>query len=155
LGCCREWGRVGAGASSFPSFIPHLRLTKGIEQGNKRRKIVYQIPEEEFDPAVASKPLEVLELADIRKEYTVALARLQLSGEFPELERTSAFPSSYIYFGDEADTHSAPLAQTSTLTTKPSSRSSRKRALSIKLSRRDGCSVSTFRRYSRRSRNVA
>lgn len=29
------------------------------------------------------------ELADIRREYTIALARLQLSVEFPELERTS------------------------------------------------------------------
>ncbi|GAA6035119.1 hypothetical protein JCM8097_006370 [Rhodosporidiobolus ruineniae] len=59
------------------------------ERGNKRRKVTYQIPEDEFDPAVASRPLEVLELADIRKEYCVALARLQLADEFPELERTN------------------------------------------------------------------
>ncbi|GAA5902148.1 hypothetical protein JCM6882_006713 [Rhodosporidiobolus microsporus] len=59
------------------------------ERGNKRRKITYHIPEEEFDPAVASRPLEVLELADIRREYTIALARLQLADEFPELERTN------------------------------------------------------------------
>ncbi|BGP12916.1 hypothetical protein JCM10213_004335 [Rhodosporidiobolus nylandii] len=59
------------------------------ERGNKRRKVVYQIPEDEFDPSVASKPVEVFELADIRREYCVALARLQLAGEFPELERTN------------------------------------------------------------------
>ncbi|GAA5831797.1 hypothetical protein JCM11251_003887 [Rhodosporidiobolus azoricus] len=58
-------------------------------RGHKRRKITYHIPEEEFDPAVASRPLEVLELADIRGEYTIALARLQLADEFPELERTN------------------------------------------------------------------
>ncbi|GAA5862780.1 hypothetical protein JCM8547_006543 [Rhodosporidiobolus lusitaniae] len=59
------------------------------ERGTKRRKITYQIPEHEFDPSVASRPLEVLELADIRKEYCIALARLQLAEEFPELERTN------------------------------------------------------------------
>ncbi|GAA5854614.1 hypothetical protein JCM9279_005711 [Rhodotorula babjevae] len=59
------------------------------ERGNKRRKVAQLIPEDEFDPAVASRPLEVLELTDLRKEYCVALARLQLADEFPELERTS------------------------------------------------------------------
>jgi len=62
-------------------------------QGNKRRKVAQLIPEDEFDPAVASRPLEVLELTDLRKEYCVALARLQLADEFPELERTSASSS--------------------------------------------------------------
>ncbi|GAA6005692.1 hypothetical protein JCM10207_005297 [Rhodosporidiobolus poonsookiae] len=59
------------------------------ERGSKRRKLAYHIPEDEFDPAVATRPLEVLELADIRREYTVALARLQLADEFSELERTN------------------------------------------------------------------
>ncbi|BGP36873.1 hypothetical protein JCM10449v2_000775 [Rhodotorula kratochvilovae] len=59
------------------------------ERGTKRRKLAQHIPEEEYDPAVASRPLEVLELPDIRKEYCLALSRLQLAGEFPELERTS------------------------------------------------------------------
>ncbi|GAA5977403.1 hypothetical protein JCM11641_000087 [Rhodosporidiobolus odoratus] len=59
------------------------------ERGHKRRKIVFQIPEQEFDPAVASRAPEVLEVADVRKEYATALARLQLVGEFPELERTN------------------------------------------------------------------
>lgn len=36
-----------------------------------------------------SAPIDVLELSDIRKDYGLALARLQLSAEFPELERTS------------------------------------------------------------------
>ncbi|GAA5890373.1 hypothetical protein JCM8208_002795 [Rhodotorula glutinis] len=59
------------------------------ERGNKRRKVAQLIPEDEYDPAVASRPLEVLELTDLRKEYCLALARLQLADEFPELERTS------------------------------------------------------------------
>ncbi|KPV78594.1 uncharacterized protein RHOBADRAFT_33298 [Rhodotorula graminis WP1] len=59
------------------------------ERGNKRRKVAQLIPEDEYDPAVASRPLEVLELTDVRKEYCLALARLQLADEFPELERTS------------------------------------------------------------------
>ncbi|GAA5902615.1 hypothetical protein JCM5296_000723 [Sporobolomyces johnsonii] len=61
-----------------------------LERGNKRRKITYHIPDEEYDSS-ASRPLEVLELADIRKEYNVALARLQLAAEFPELERTNFY----------------------------------------------------------------
>lgn len=59
-----------------------------LSQGSKRRKINYHIPDDEYDPS-ASRPLELRELADIRREYTIALARLQLSVEFPELERTS------------------------------------------------------------------
>ncbi|GAA5940387.1 uncharacterized protein JCM15063_002619 [Sporobolomyces koalae] len=59
-----------------------------LERGNKRRKINYHIPDDEYDPN-ASRPLEMRRLVDIRREYTVALARLQLSAEFPELERTS------------------------------------------------------------------
>ncbi|GAA5955260.1 hypothetical protein JCM3765_003262 [Sporobolomyces pararoseus] len=55
---------------------------------NKRRKIHYYIPEDEYDPT-SSRPLELKELVDIRKEYQIALARLQLSNEFPELERTN------------------------------------------------------------------
>ncbi|GAA5962589.1 hypothetical protein JCM21900_000955 [Sporobolomyces salmonicolor] len=61
-----------------------------LERGNKRRKITYHIPDDEYDSS-ASRPLEVLELADIRKEYNVALARLQLAAEFPELERTNFY----------------------------------------------------------------
>ncbi|GAA6053519.1 hypothetical protein JCM3770_000306 [Rhodotorula araucariae] len=59
------------------------------ERSTKRRKVAQHIPEEEYNPAVASRPLEVLELPDIRKEYCLALSRLQLAGEFPELERTN------------------------------------------------------------------
>ncbi|GAA5827090.1 hypothetical protein JCM5353_006183, partial [Sporobolomyces roseus] len=61
---------------------------ENVERGNKRRKIAYHIPDDEYDPS-ASRPLEMRELADIRREYTIALARLQLSVEFPELERTN------------------------------------------------------------------
>ncbi|GAA5990570.1 hypothetical protein JCM5350_001037, partial [Sporobolomyces pararoseus] len=59
-----------------------------FERVNKRRKIDYFIPDDEYDPT-ASRPLEMKELVDIRREYTIALARLQLSNEFPELERTN------------------------------------------------------------------
>ncbi|GAA6058592.1 hypothetical protein JCM10212_007031 [Sporobolomyces blumeae] len=59
-----------------------------LERGNKRRKVTYHIPDDEYEPS-ASRPLEVRELSDIRREYTVALARLHLSDEFPELERTN------------------------------------------------------------------
>ncbi|GAA6013580.1 hypothetical protein JCM11491_002714 [Sporobolomyces phaffii] len=54
----------------------------------KRRKVTYHIPDDEYDPD-SGRPLEVRQLADIRREYAVALARLQLSAEFPELERTN------------------------------------------------------------------
>ncbi|GAA5994757.1 uncharacterized protein JCM10292_004335 [Rhodotorula paludigena] len=60
-----------------------------VHRGNKRRKLAFHIPEEEFDPAAATPPLEVIELADVCKEYSLALARLQLAGDFPELERTN------------------------------------------------------------------
>ena len=56
-------------------------------QSTKRRKLTYHIPEEEFDSS--TKAAEIIDLADIRREYTVALSRLQLAGDFPELERTS------------------------------------------------------------------
>ncbi|BGP21800.1 nuclear pore complex protein Nup160 [Rhodotorula toruloides] len=59
------------------------------ERSHKRRKLVYHIPEDEFEPSVASPQLEVLHVNDIRKEYCIALSRLQLSAEFPELERTN------------------------------------------------------------------
>lgn len=51
--------------------------------------MAYRIPEAEFDPAQVTAPLDVLELSDIRREYTLTLARLELSTEFSELERTS------------------------------------------------------------------
>ncbi|BGP29003.1 hypothetical protein JCM10296v2_000739 [Rhodotorula toruloides] len=59
------------------------------ERGPKRRKLAYHIPEDEFEPSVASRQLEVLDVNDIRKECCVALSRLQLSAEFPELEQTN------------------------------------------------------------------
>lgn len=34
-----------------------------------------------------------MELVDIRREYTVILSRLQLTADFPELMRSSAFSS--------------------------------------------------------------
>ena len=67
-------------------------LTNRLVQSNKRRKISYEIPEEEFAPSASRAP-EIIELADIRREYTVALSRLQLSADFPELERTSELPA--------------------------------------------------------------
>ena len=68
-----------------PSCPAHIQ-SRG--QVSKRRRIVYQIPNDEFEDT-ASPPSDIVELADIRREYTIALARLQLAVEFPELERTS------------------------------------------------------------------
>lgn len=67
-------------------------------QAGKRRKITYEIPDEEF-AATASRAPELVELPDIRREYTIALSRLQLSVEFPELERTSE----WLDLGDTCD----------------------------------------------------
>lgn len=70
--------------------VKTIRLTRD-RQGKRRRKVAYRIPESELDPDLVSAPIDVLELSDIRKDYGLALARLQLSAEFPELERTSQF----------------------------------------------------------------
>lgn len=70
--------------------VETIRLTRD-RQGKRRRKVAYRIPERELDPNLVSAPIDVLELSDIRKDYGLALARLQLSAEFPELERTSQF----------------------------------------------------------------
>jgi len=64
-----------------------------VDNHHKRRKIQYHVPDDEYDPS-SSKPLEIKESKDIRREYTIALSRLQLCTEFPELERTSKFPLS-------------------------------------------------------------
>lgn len=61
-----------------------------MSQGNKRRKMTFEIPDDEFDSTSSTRTPEIVELVDMRREYTVALARLQLAETFPELERTSA-----------------------------------------------------------------
>ncbi len=57
------------------------------EARSKRRKLAYHIPEPEYQPA--TRPAEVVELEDVRREYAIALARLHLAAKFPEVERTS------------------------------------------------------------------
>ncbi|SCV68913.1 BQ2448_1034 [Microbotryum intermedium] len=54
----------------------------------KRRRLSYDIPVDELSSDVSSPP-DLLDLSDIRQEYTIALSRLQLAVEFPELERPS------------------------------------------------------------------
>lgn len=49
----------------------------------KRRKLTSFIPESEFNNE--SKTLEIVRLNDIRNDYTLVLARLQLAQQFPEL----------------------------------------------------------------------
>lgn len=49
----------------------------------KRRRLTTYIPESEFKNE--SKTLEIVRLEDIRHDYTLVLARLQLAQEFPEL----------------------------------------------------------------------
>ncbi|KAK4054756.1 hypothetical protein OIV83_000680 [Microbotryomycetes sp. JL201] len=58
------------------------------QHAQKRRKIAPVIPEEEFSKSASFAP-DMVELDDLRREYCLALARLQLSAEFPELERTN------------------------------------------------------------------
>ncbi|KAK4058160.1 hypothetical protein OIO90_000899 [Microbotryomycetes sp. JL221] len=76
---------------------PHASRTQ------KRRKINYVIPDEELTKAAGSPP-DILEPTDVRREYTIALTRLQLSAEFPELERTN--------FSIDAEALVALLSQT-------------------------------------------
>lgn len=71
--------------------LPHESDVSDHLQASKRRKVAYRIPEAEFDPEQSSPALDVLELADIRREYSLTLARLELSIEYPELERTRTF----------------------------------------------------------------
>lgn len=52
---------------------------------NKRRKLKQYVPSEEFEKS----PVDVVELQDVRQEYELLLARLQLADDFPELEQTS------------------------------------------------------------------
>ncbi|KAL8286711.1 hypothetical protein RQP46_004239 [Phenoliferia psychrophenolica] len=64
------------------------------EPTSKRRKITYCIPDKVVKTAMGgsalSRPAEIVELADIRREYKVALSRLELSegDEYGELGRT-------------------------------------------------------------------
>lgn len=61
----------------------------------KRRRITYHIPDDEYETPTASHPLEILQLSDIRREYTLLLSRLLLSPDFPELARSSAFTTAH------------------------------------------------------------
>ncbi|KDE05151.1 hypothetical protein MVLG_04492 [Microbotryum lychnidis-dioicae p1A1 Lamole] len=54
----------------------------------KRRRLSYDIPDDELSLDTSSPP-DILDLSDIRQEYTIALSRLQLAVDFPELERPS------------------------------------------------------------------
>lgn len=45
-------------------------------QNRKRRKMAHHIPEDKFAPT--SKPLELVELDDLRWEYSLVIARLDL-----------------------------------------------------------------------------
>ncbi|SCZ91062.1 BZ3500_MvSof-1268-A1-R1_Chr1-3g02525 [Microbotryum saponariae] len=54
----------------------------------KRRRLSYDIPDDELS-LDSSSPPDILDLSDIRQEYTMALSRLQLAVDFPELERPS------------------------------------------------------------------
>lgn len=81
------------GSGEHPLLSSALVLSQSLtslddDQSTKRRKITYEIPDEEFASSATRAP-EIVELVDIRREYTIALSRLQLSAEFPELERTS------------------------------------------------------------------
>ena len=57
--------------------------------GPKRRKVSSHIPEDKFAPD--SKSFAILTLDELRQEYTLAVARLRLASDFPELVRSSAF----------------------------------------------------------------
>ncbi|KAM0756678.1 hypothetical protein T439DRAFT_309129 [Meredithblackwellia eburnea MCA 4105] len=71
------------------AWVAVLAGEEGPARGFKRRKIEYHIDDEEFSGANSTSPAEIVELDDIRKEYTLALSRLELSKEFPELERSN------------------------------------------------------------------
>ncbi|GAA5980545.1 hypothetical protein JCM10908_001686 [Rhodotorula pacifica] len=88
---CQSYLAATNALSLVPKDHAWLAVVTGDQndRSKKRRKVAYRIPESEYDPHLASAPVDVLELSDIRKDYTLALARLQLSAEFPELERTT------------------------------------------------------------------
>lgn len=70
-----------------PPFSQFPKLTKW-RQNQKRTKINYHIPEEEYDDQT-TRQVDVMNVDDIRREYTILLSRLLLIPEFPELARTS------------------------------------------------------------------
>ncbi|GAA5878145.1 hypothetical protein JCM3774_004309 [Rhodotorula dairenensis] len=88
---CQSYLAATNALSLVPRDHAWLAIVAGdqTDRGKKRRKVAYHVPDGEYDPRLASAPVDVLELSDIRKDYGVALARLQLSTEFPELERTN------------------------------------------------------------------
>jgi len=55
---------------------------------SKRRKVSSHIPADKFAPD--SKSFDILTLDELRQEYTLAVARLRLASDFPELARSSA-----------------------------------------------------------------
>ncbi|TIA99298.1 hypothetical protein E3P96_02943 [Wallemia ichthyophaga] len=56
---------------------------ESVSNIRKRRRLTTHIPESEFNNE--SKTLEIVRIEDIRHDYTLVLARLQLAQEFPEL----------------------------------------------------------------------
>jgi len=54
---------------------------------SKRRKVSSHIPADKFAPD--SKSFDILTLDELRQEYTLAVARLRLASDFPELARST------------------------------------------------------------------
>ncbi|KAH9448308.1 hypothetical protein MJO28_011854 [Puccinia striiformis f. sp. tritici] len=61
----------------------------------RRRRVTYYVPEEEF--MGGTRDIEVLNLSDIRSEYTLVLSRLQLANELPQLSQPGSSRTSETY----------------------------------------------------------
>lgn len=61
----------------------HANAYEADMQNWKRRKVTAFIPEEEFDKS--RRPVNILDIQDIRAEYSVVLAKLRLAKEVPDL----------------------------------------------------------------------
>lgn len=59
-----------------------------VTLARKRRRVTYYVPDADFAPGTLD--LDALTLADIRQEYTLALARLQLANSLPAAAAAAA-----------------------------------------------------------------
>ncbi|KDQ64994.1 hypothetical protein JAAARDRAFT_167821 [Jaapia argillacea MUCL 33604] len=67
-------------------------FTEAGHEPRKRRKLSKHIPEEKY--ALGKRDVEIIELADIRREYTLLAARLELARRDPSFLATGEFSSS-------------------------------------------------------------
>ncbi|KAI8452611.1 nucleoporin Nup120/160-domain-containing protein [Phakopsora pachyrhizi] len=98
------WICVPCRKSTKPNSSGYLNQTESRASPSgsgirKRRRINFFIPEKKFSSGTTD--MEILTLADIRKEYTLVLSRLQLANELPQLSHPGSSTSSSAYLDGE------------------------------------------------------